>query len=116
MRRKDVLSAEPEGKLYDVMVSNPPYITEKEKADMDANVLDWEPSVALFVPDADPLLFYRKIAVLGISMLSEGGSLYFEINRAYGEATGEMLESLGYRQVELRKDSWGNDRMIKACR
>ena len=116
LRRKDVLIAEPEGKLYDVMVSNPPYITEKEKADMDANVLDWEPSVALFVPDADPLLFYRKIAVLGISMLSEGGSLYFEINRAYGEATGEMLESLGYRQVELRKDSWGNDRMIKACR
>ena len=116
LRRKDVLSAEPEGKLYDVMVSNPPYITEKEKADMDANVLDWEPSVALFVPDADPLLFYRKIAVLGFSMLSEGGSLYFEINRAYGEATREMLESLGYRQVELRKDSWGNDRMIKACR
>ena len=116
LRQKDVLKAAPEGNLYDVIVSNPPYITNKEKTDMEANVLDWEPSLALFVPDEDPLLFYRKIAQLGCDMLKEGGSLYFEINRAYGEETILMLKELGYAQIELKKDSWGNDRMIKAKR
>ena len=116
LRQKDVLKAAPEGDLYDVIVSNPPYITNKEKADMEANVLDWEPSLALFVPDEDPLLFYRKIAQLGCDMLKGGGSLYFEINRAYGEETILMLKELGYAQIELKKDSWGNDRMIKAKR
>ena len=116
LRQKDVLKAAPEGDLYDVIVSNPPYITNKEKTDMEANVLDWEPSLALFVPDEDPLLFYRKIAQLGCDMLKEGGALYFEINRAYGEETIQMLKELGYAQIELKKDSWGNDRMIKAKR
>ena len=116
LRQKDVLKAAPEGNLYDVIVSNPPYITNKEKTDMEANVLDWEPSVALFLPDEVPLLFYRKIAQLGCDMLKEGGSLYFEINRAYGEETILMLKELGYAQIELKKDSWGNDRMIKAKR
>ena len=116
LRQKDVLKAVPEGDLYDVIVSNPPYITNKEKVEMESNVLDWEPSLALFVPDEDPLLFYRKIAQLGCDMLKEGGSLYFEINRAYGEETILMLKELGYAQIELKKDSWGNDRMIKAKR
>ena len=116
LRQKDILKAAPEGDLYDVIVSNPPYITNKEKTDMEANVLDWEPSLALFVPDEDPLLFYRKIAQLGCDMLKEGGALYFEINRAYGEETIQMLKELGYAQIELKKDSWGNDRMIKAKR
>ena len=116
LRRKDVLKATPEGILYDVIVSNPPYITNKEKVDMEANVLDWEPSLALFVPDEEPLLFYRKIVQLGRDMLKEGGALYFEINRAYGEETILMLKELGYVQIELKKDSWGNDRMIKAKR
>ena len=116
LRQQDVLSAEPIPACFDVIVSNPPYITESEKADMEANVLDWEPSTALFVPDTDPLLFYRKIAELGTVMLKEGGSLYFEINRAYGNETVQMLEALGYKQIELRKDDWDNDRMIKACR
>lgn len=115
-RQVDVLKACTEDCRYDVIVSNPPYITESEKQDMDANVLDWEPHTALFVPDADPLLFYRRIAELGVSMLNEGGALYFEINRAYGEETVRMLEGLGYKQIELRKDNWGNDRMIKANR
>jgi len=115
-RRVDVLKACTEDCRYDVIVSNPPYITESEKQDMEANVLDWEPHTALFVPDADPLLFYRRIAELGVSMLNEGGALYFEINRAYGEETVRMLEGLGYKQIELRKDNWGNDRMIKANR
>ena len=115
-RQQDVLYALPGETRYDVIVSNPPYITEKEKLDMDANVLDWEPSAALFVPDADPLLFYRKIAELGFSILKAGGTLYFEINRAYGQETVAMLEGLNYKQIELRKDEWGNDRMIKACK
>ena len=116
LRQKDVLNASPEGVFYDVIVSNPPYIADREKVDMEANVLDWEPSLALFVPDDDPLLFYRKIAQLGCEMLKEGGSLYFEINRAYGQETSLMLNKLGYNQIELKKDSWGNDRMIKAKR
>ena len=116
LRQQDVLLAQPDSACFDVIVSNPPYITESEKADMEANVLDWEPATALFVPDADPLLFYRKIAELGTVMLKEGGSLYFEINRAYGNETVQMLEGLGYKQIELRKDDWGNDRMIKAVR
>ena len=115
-RRVDVLKVCTEDCRYDVIVSNPPYITESEKQDMEANVLDWEPYTALFVPDADPLLFYRRIAELGVSMLNEDGALYFEINRAYGEETVRMLEGLGYKQIELRKDNWGNDRMIKANR
>ena len=115
-RQKDVLKASPDEARYDVIVSNPPYIAEKEKVDMEANVLDWEPSIALFVPDEDPLLFYRTIAQLGFSMLKEGGALYFEINRAYGQETIQMLEAMGYKDIELRKDSWGNDRMMKAER
>ena len=83
---------------------------------MEANVLDWEPELALFVPDSDPLRFYRRIARKGLDWLSEEGTLYFEINRAYGAETVRMLEELGYRQIELRKDLSGNDRMIKAIR
>lgn len=115
-RQQDVLKAMPGNARYDVIVSNPPYIAEKEKKVMDANVLDWEPSLALFVPDEDPLLFYRKIAQLGLEMLTEDGALYFEINQTYGQETLQMLKDLGYTQVELRKDAWNNDRMIKAKR
>ena len=115
-RKMDVLGDVPEGMLYDVIVSNPPYIAEKEKSQMEHNVLDWEPSIALFVPDEDPLLFYRRIAQLGGSMLKKGGSLYYEINQAYGQETMEMLASMGYQSIELRKDVWGNDRMVKAKR
>ena len=114
--RQDVLKAETGNVRYDVIVSNPPYIAEKEKEQMDANVLDWEPSLALFVPDNDPLLFYRKIALLAMNILTEEGAIYFEINQAYGQETLQMLKDLGYTQVELKKDAWGNDRMIKAKR
>ena len=83
---------------------------------MEANVLDWEPHTALFVPDNDPLLFYRTIAQKATKMLRPGGKLYFEINRAYGKATSEMLASLGYTDIELRKDFAENDRMIRAIK
>ncbi|MBR3877145.1 MAG: peptide chain release factor N(5)-glutamine methyltransferase [Bacteroidaceae bacterium] len=112
----DILAYQPQCEMFDIIVSNPPYIKEKEKKSMEANVLDWEPHTALFVPDNDPLLFYRAIAEKALAMLTSGGALYFEINRAHGAETVEMLQSLGYKDIELRKDLAGNDRMIKATR
>lgn len=112
----DILSYRPEENLFDIIVSNPPYIKENEKSAIHANVLDWEPHTALFVPDSDPLLFYRTIAIKGLQILKPGGRLYFEINRAHGSETMEMLAGLGYTGIELRKDFAENDRMIKATR
>ncbi len=113
---QDILSASPATADWNIIVSNPPYITNKEKAEMEANVLDWEPHTALFVPDYDPLLFYRRIAQLGMDMLVMGGTLYFEINRAYGTETIAMLQTLGYENIIIRKDRFNNERMIKATR
>ena len=112
----DILAYKPTGELVDIIVSNPPYIKENEKAEMHSNVLDWEPHTALFVPDNDPLLFYRTIAEKGLVLLKPGGKLYFEINRAHGKETVEMLKSLGYTGIELRKDFADNDRMIRAVK
>ncbi|MBQ5896286.1 MAG: peptide chain release factor N(5)-glutamine methyltransferase [Bacteroidaceae bacterium] len=112
----DILAYQPTGEQFDIIVSNPPYIKENEKEAMHANVLDWEPHTALFVPDNDPLLFYRTIAEKGLTILKPGGRLYFEINRAHGKETVEMLESLGYTGIELRKDFADNDRMIRAVK
>ena len=109
----DVLGTAIPDARVDVLVSNPPYITEMEKADMERNVTDWEPDIALFVPDDNPLLFYRRIAELGLTLLNSGGALYFEINRAYGCDTVCMMEQLGYTSVCMRKDDFGNDRMVK---
>lgn len=114
---RDVLTYCPaEADRYDVIVSNPPYVTESEKQDMEQNVLDWEPFSALFVPDADPLRFYRRIGELGREMLTEDGRLYFEINRAFGEATAAMLCGQGYTDVHIQKDISGNDRYVIAER
>ncbi|MBQ5889212.1 MAG: peptide chain release factor N(5)-glutamine methyltransferase [Bacteroidaceae bacterium] len=110
----DILAYEPTGEQFDIIVSNPPYIKENEKEAMHSNVLDWEPHTALFVPDNDPLLFYRTIAEKGLQIFKPGGRLYFEINRAHGKETMEMLASLGYTNIELRKDFADNDRMIRA--
>ena len=112
----DILAFEPMGKKFDIIVSNPPYIKENEKAAMHSNVLDWEPHTALFVPDSDPLLFYRTIAEKGLTLLKPGGKLYFEINRAHGKETMEMLAALSYTDIELRKDFAENDRMIRAVK
>ena len=112
----DILSHQPGGKEFDIIVSNPPYIKENEKEAMHTNVLDWEPHTALFVPDNDPLLFYRTIAQKGLTLLKPSGALYFEINRAHGKETVEMLSALGYTSIELRKDFADNDRMIRAVK
>lgn len=115
-KQADILAYKPAGEQFDIIVSNPPYIKEVEKELMHSNVLDWEPHTALFVPDNDPLLFYRTIAQKATTMLRPGGKLYFEINRAHGKETVEMLAALGYANIELRKDFADNDRMIRAVK
>lgn len=99
---------------YDVIVSNPPYITEDEKMQMSENVLKYEPHLALFVKNEEPLLFYDRIAELGTKSLTKGGKLYFEINENYGKETKEMLESKGYSKVEIIKDLQDKERIIRA--
>ena len=102
--------------FYDLIVSNPPYICEDEKTEMERNVLEHEPELALFVPNDDPLLFYRQIGVLGQQLLKSGGRLFFEINRRFGQEVANLLGGMGYCEVELRQDMFGNDRMIKAIK
>jgi release factor glutamine methyltransferase len=101
---------------FDVIVSNPPYVRKLEKAEIRQNVLDHEPHLALFVEDDDALLFYRKIAQLALQSLPDNGKLYFEINQYLGAETVSLLEQIGYREVLLKKDIYGNDRMIRAIK
>lgn len=110
----DILKSENLPEKYDVIVSNPPYVRNLEKTEIRQNVLEHEPHLALFVEDTDALVFYRKIAELAINHLSENGKLYFEINQYLGEETMGILRNIGFKNVELRKDLQGNDRMIKA--
>ena len=119
MRQVDILKdgMEHDGvEPFSMIVSNPPYICQSEAADMEAQVLDHEPHLALFVSDHDPLLFYREIALKGLVLLAPGGILLFEINRRFGQETVDLLRSLGYKDVELRQDMFGNDRMVKGER
>ena len=99
-------------KQFDIIVSNPPYVRNLEKYEIKPNVLEYEPHLALFVDDIDPLLFYRKIAELAIKNLNPNGKLYFEINQYLGKETIKLLEDFGFRNVELKKDIYGNDRII----
>ena len=114
----DVLSSLPaQGGLGWVsIISNPPYICQKEAAEMEQHVLDHEPHQALFVPDEDPLLFFRTIARLGQKALHKDGRLYFEINPAYHQELTEMLNEMDYSEIETHKDQFGRNRMIKAKR
>lgn len=112
----DILSQHQSEDIYDCIVSNPPYIMEREKVEMEQNVLEYEPHIALFVPDDDPLLFYRAIAKFGKSGLRNGGSLYFEINSLCGKEMTDMLDKEGYRDIELINDLYDNERIIKAKR
>ena len=99
---------------YTVIVSNPPYVRECEKKDMEANVLDYDPHTALFVSDEDPLIFYRAIGEFALTHLKDRGALYFEINQYLSQETCDLLIAMGYRNVEMREDINGNPRMIKA--
>lgn len=101
---------------FDLIVSNPPYICQQEAVDMEANVLEHEPHLALFVPDDDPLLFYRHIAQFATTHLRRHGALFFEINRAYGEEVCKMLQTRNFDGVQLRNDQFDNPRMVRAFR
>lgn len=110
---QSILETEDLKQQFDIIVSNPPYVRNLEKEEIKKNVLEYEPHLALFVEDNDPLIFYRKIAQLAQKNLSENGKLYFEINQYLGKETVELLESLGFQNIELIKDVYGNDRMIQ---
>jgi len=102
------------GQKYNVIVSNPPYVTNTDKLQMHRNVTDFEPHTALFVPDHDPLLFYNAIAQFATNQLVKGGYLFFEINESYGAETVDMLTEKGFQRIEMRQDIAGKDRMIRA--
>ena len=110
--QQNILETENLGQQFDIIVSNPPYVRMLEKADINPNVLEHEPHLALFVEDDDALLFYRKIAQLAQQNLSEKGSLYFEINQYLGKETFDLLDNLGFKNIRLHKDIYSNDRMI----
>ncbi|OXB02071.1 protein-(glutamine-N5) methyltransferase, release factor-specific [Flavobacterium oncorhynchi] len=110
---KNVLELEILKSNYDIIVSNPPYVRNLEKEEIKKNVLDYEPHLALFVEDNDALIFYRKIADLAKKNLLENGQLYFEINQYLGKEMAGLLEEMNFKSIELRKDIYDNDRMIK---
>ena len=116
IEHQDALALPKAAEAADLIVSNPPYICEKEKADMEKNVLEHEPSLALFVPDEDPLKFYRAIAEYASSALKSGGALYFEINPIYEKETREMLLKLDFKDIETKEDAFGKKRMMRAIK
>jgi release factor glutamine methyltransferase len=112
----DILRALPVGlapATLDVLVSNPPYVRESERPLMRDNVLAWEPATALFVPDDDPLLFYRRLAEIGRELLRSGGAIYLEINEALGPQTAALLEAYGFGEVRVLPDVFGKARVVR---
>ncbi|NHM07323.1 peptide chain release factor N(5)-glutamine methyltransferase [Flavobacterium sp. CYK-4] len=114
--QQNILQVDDLGRQIDLIVSNPPYVRNLEKAEIRKNVLEHEPHLALFVADDDALIFYRKIAVLAMKNLKASGKLYFEINQYLGNEMIHLLEKMGFVNIELRKDIYGNDRMIRAAK
>lgn len=110
----DILNDVWEGEKFDIIVSNPPYVRELEKSEINPNVLENEPHLALFVPDEDPLIFYKKIADFARNHLSQNGKLFFEINQYLGKETVSLLQEKGFKNIHLKQDIYGNDRMILA--
>jgi len=110
----DVLKDYPHDEKFDIIVSNPPYVLESEKKNMDENVLGYEPHLALFVPEDQPLIFYERIADIALDLLNTNGRLYFEINTQKGEAIVDMLSEKGFRDIALIKDLFKKDRMVTA--
>ena len=109
----DILKEDLSEKEFDIIVSNPPYIPNADRALMHKNVLDYEPDIALFVDDRTPLVFYQAIAEKAIISLKKGGKLYFEIHENFGAEVCQLLSALGYSDIELRKDLQGKDRMVR---
>jgi hypothetical protein len=111
--QKDIMATDSLWQKFDLIVANPPYVTLNERVDMMPNVLNYEPSLALFVDDEDPLIFYRTIARFAQKNLVDGGMLFFEINRKFGKETVDLLASMGFVDIVPKKDISGNDRFIK---
>lgn len=116
MVQQDALQPPADHGLWDIIVSNPPYICNRERQHMERNVTDYEPQLALFAPDDDPLRFYRAIARYAAQALKPGGALFFEINPLYAADMPPMLSALGYTAMETRRDMYGKQRFIKALR
>ena len=112
---QDALSAPDDKERWDVIVSNPPYICDRERADMSDNVLSYEPALALFVPDNNPLLFYRAIARYASKALKPGGRLLFETNTAYAHEVAQTMADEGFTAIEVRNDCFGKPRMVKGA-
>lgn len=112
---QDALNAPDDEERWDVIVSNPPYICDRERADMSDNVLSYEPELALFVPDNDPLLFYRAIAHYASKALKPGGRLLFETNTAYAHEVAQTMADEGFTAIEVRNDCFGKPRMVKGA-
>ena len=112
--QQDILKTTQLNNTYDIIVSNPPYVRESEKKEINNNVLNNEPHMALFVKDNNPLVFYNKIAELAKNHLSENGTLFFEINQYLGKETVELIKLKGFNKIQLKKDIFGRDRIIIA--
>jgi release factor glutamine methyltransferase len=112
--KHDIFSVQKVDNQYAIIVSNPPYIAQAERKEMHRNVTDHEPHLALFVPDEDPLLFYKAISNFAFRHLCKNGLLFLEINESFGKETTSMLRNNGFLDIELRKDINGKDRMIRA--
>jgi len=110
----DIMNVQGRDYSFDVIVSNPPYVADSEKAGMAGNVLDHEPGIALFVPDSDPLKFYRAIAAFGQDALNPGGMVFFEINPLFADSLKELLAGMSYADIVLKKDIFGKWRMLSA--
>lgn len=113
---RDIFQPVENNSTFDLIVSNPPYVTESEKSSMEINVLDFEPHEALFVADDHALVFYERIAEVALSSLHDGGEVYFEINRNKGKEVCDMLDGKGFISIELRRDISGNERMVRAVK
>lgn len=116
VEKEDILSWNPREESLDIIVSNPPYVDESEKKDMDRNVLDYEPEIALFVPDSDPLRFYKALSKAGMKGLRKGGRIYFEINPLHKDAMVDLLKADGYTDVEAWLDYQGRYRFVKGVK
>ena len=114
LTKSDILTTELTTTDLDILVSNPPYIPEQDKGKMHENVLRYEPDLALFVSDDDPLIFYRMIAKRGLNALKKNGRLYFEIHERFGDDTKKLLVNMGYENIIIHRDMQGKDRMLSA--